>query len=280
MLQMIWVFVFVLLLFEIEANCTNGLCANNTCSYGYYNTTIPSDPCRICPKLREQYQSENCCTIASTPILYSYETINGVKLKLYSPPRAICKHLWEEWGKCPPICHSIEAGEYCSHNIDCKNTNLCLNSHCCIVDDYNCRGCQNGTGYCNECAVGMAFNVSGDLRCGYCPSWTFTANNICNLYSNCSHGEFVSTLPTTISDRLCQSVSTGYFTNTTNALTPTPWSNCSNGTYSSFGGNSTHDVICTNHTVCQSEESYTFKGNETHDAQCVNSSLCGNVTCI
>jgi len=267
--------------------CSNGLCVNNTCAWGYYNNT---QECIICSQLRPQYREERCCdlnSVTSTPftelIIDSiYENDTNTILIRYTPPRDICHHLWIEWGRCPPICDNVLPGFFCSMDIDCKDTNLCLNSFCCYVKDENCLSCANETGYCDQCAFGMGFNATGNYTCAPCPLDTYLTNNTCHMYSNCSVGEYIAQEATNITDRICTVVPYGYYSNIINAQNITPWTNCSNvnNTWTTFYGNTTHDVICTNHTLCEANFSYTFYGNYTHDATCVNSSMCQNVTCL
>jgi hypothetical protein len=266
-----------------NVSCVNGMCSNNTCAWGFYNTTY--NECRICNKLRTQYNDEACCHVysdypnPSTSVVIvnsTFENDTGTVMVLYTPPRPICQHLWEQWGKCPPICDNIPPGEYCSMDIDCKDSTLCLYNTCCVVKYENCVSCSNGTGYCNTCKQGMAFNASGDLKCGYCPSWTYTTNNLCHLFTNCSSGFYVTLNGTLTSDRECTVVPSGYFSNGTNVVEPTKWSNCSsiNNTWASFVGNSTHDVVCTNHSVCNSSQLIGNYGNASHDTNCSNKQTC------
>ena len=255
-----------------NVTCSNGLCSNNTCSWGYYNTTYE---CSICNKLRDQYREESCCHLYSNIpnpsseeyiVNSTYENDTGTVLIKYTPPRPICHHLWTEWGKCPPICDNIPSGDYCSMDIDCKNSNLCLNNFCCAIRYDNCNSCANGTGYCDSCMIGMAFNATGNSKCGYCPSWTYTTDNACHPYSNCTEGFYIAINATLTNDRECSAVAHGYFTNQTNAFVPMPWSTCSNSTWSYFSGNSTHDLVCKNHTVCENQT--ISQGNLTHDTVC------------
>ncbi len=269
----------ILLSFSIaHGTCIDGTCSNDTCAWGFYNTTY--NECRICSKLRDQYHAESCCHIYSdmpnpstkiTIVNSTFENDTGTVMIRYTPPRAICQHLWEEWGKCH-VCDNILPGEYCSMDIDCKNSNLCLDNTCCVVNYENCLSCSNGTGFCNTCKQGMAFNASGDLKCGYCPPWTYTTNNLCHLFTNCTSGYYVTQNGTVVSDRECSPVPDGYFSNGTN-VQPVKWRNCTINTWASFIGNSTHNVQCTNHTVCTDQLIQTV-GNATHDTQCSDKQTC------
>lgn len=257
-----------------NVTCTDTLCSNNTCVYGYYNNT---QDCVICSTLRNQYNAERCCdrySVTSSPfselIIDSiYVNDTGTVLIRYTPPRDICHHLWTEWGKCPEICDNVLPGGYCTMNIDCKDTNECKD-FCCYIRDHRCLSCANETGYCAQCEEGLGFNATGNYTCQECPSYTLLYNNTCNLFTNCSAGEYVIANATNVTDRVCSTVPEGYFTNETNALEPIPWTNCSgiNNTWTSFTGNATHDAVCSNHTQCEVTDPYIWYGNETHDAMC------------
>ena len=142
-----------------NVTCTDTLCSNNTCVYGYYNNT---QDCVICSTLRNQYNAERCCdrySVTSSPfselIIDSiYVNDTGTVLIRYTPPRDICHHLWTEWGKCPEICDNILPGGYCTMNIDCKDTNECKD-FCCYIRDEHCLSCANETGYCAQCKEGL-----------------------------------------------------------------------------------------------------------------------------
>ena len=284
----LWFITFLLALVESSnVTCDNGLCSNNTCEWGFYNTTdsvIGLELCSPCNYLREQYQNERCCylTKISTPetsmtiINSTFENDTDTYKIEYTPPREICQHLWVEWGKCPPICDSIPSGEHCSMNIDCKNTNQCLDNVCCVLKYENCLSCAPNTGFCSLCIEGMAFNASGDLKCGYCPSWTYTTNNLCHLFTNCTAGKYVVSNGTLITDRMCGDVPDGFFSNMVNTLTPIQWKNCSDfpNTFISFAGTSTQDMECTPHRTCPDNQIISYYGNLTHDTGCSEKKTC------
>jgi len=271
--------ILILNVIYVTGDCIGGLCSNNTCDWGFYNTTGDA-PCEICNKLREQYHAENCCrqnSYVSTPH-YNHLLANGSYQIVYTPPRDICQHLWVEWGKCPPICDNILPGEYCSWNIDCKETHQCLTSYCCVVKDTNCNSCANATGYCASCIEPMAFNVTGNLTCWYCPSYAYSSNNLCHTYTNCTSGWYMSFNGSVTSDRNCTEVPYGYYTNDTNVEVPVQWSTCTSG-WASTLPNSTHDVQCSTHSVCTIDE-FATPGNSTHDTVCFDRTICSPGTYV
>jgi len=259
-----------------NVTCTAGLCSNNTCEYGFYNTTVECVPCDL---LKQQYKTEKCCSIYTTSSPYRaipienkiYENDTGTVQVVSTPPRPICHHLWTEYGLCPEVCENLLIGEICTINYDCKDSKSCKN-FCCAVEDINCLSCANQTGYCNLCKDGLGFNATGDLKCKTCPSWTFLSNNTCHLVSNCTAGTYVIRDVNYTQDRQCDEVPYGSFTNETNQHQPFNWTVCYNNTFA-LGGNSTHDSVCVNKTDCTAG-SFVVENLENKDRvceECVNS---------
>ena len=252
-----------------NVTCTAGLCSNNTCEYGFYNTTIDCVPCNL---LKTQYKTEKCCSIYTTSSPYRavpienkiYENDTGTVQVVSTPPREICHHLWIEYGHCPRVCNALLPGDFCTLNSDCKDIRSCK-GFCCIISDVNCHFCANNTGHCDLCASGMGFNATGNLTCGECPYWRYFTNNTCHLFTNCTAGLYPIFDGNETIDRECQDVPHGYFTNETNQQ-PVLWTYCVNNTYA-LGGNSSHDTVCTNKTNCVAG-SYVFENIENEDRLC------------
>ena len=258
-MHLIFIYMWLILLLTIgtvvanqtNVTCTGGLCTNNTCEYGFYNTTINCLPCN---RLKHQYKIEKCCSVYTTSSPYRaipienkiYENDTGTVQVVSTPPREICHHLWVEYGNCPPICNALLPGEFCSMNIDCKDTSSCK-GFCCVMSDVNCHSCANYTGFCDRCTNGMGFNATGNLTCGKCPSWTYLTNNTCHRFTNCTSGFYPIFDGNETMNRVCESTPNGYYTNGTNQQ-PILWSICNNESYA-VGGN-TQDVTCLNKTVC------------------------------
>jgi len=266
----------------VPVTCNNGYCTNNTCSYGYYNTSY--DECKHCIHLRKQYHDEDCCTgysismpSRSMEIYHSiYPNDTGTEQVYFTPPREICNHLWYEWGTCPRICNGVVIGDVCNIDIDCLNGTSCRGFCCVLLYGDNCTSCANNTGYCENCVNGMAFNATGDLSCDYCLTGRFSENNTCFYHTNCIAGFYPINIPNSTTDRNCSVVPHGYFTNGTNQNI-TSWSNCSNSTWYSFLGSTSRDRECSNFTTC-ANYSYIFQeGTNISDKICQNHTSC-NVT--
>lgn len=266
-----------------NVSCTDTTCDNNTCVYGFYNTTEDCVDCRL---IRDQYRQERCCdrySVTSSPfskLLIDSIFVNdtGTVMIRYTPPRDICHHLWTEYGKCPDICNTILVGDFCYFDVDCYNPKSCRD-FCCYIHDSKCETCANQTGYCDECVNGTAFNYTGNYLCEECPSYTFLNSQYCYDFSNCTTGQYIIQNETNRTDRVCETVPYGTFTNTTNAHKLINWTACVNETWSIFAGNTTHDVLCTEWSNCT--QNYTwieFTGNNTRDLVCTNHTTCENYT--
>ncbi|HTQ07578.1 MAG TPA: SBBP repeat-containing protein [Polyangiaceae bacterium] len=89
----------------------------------------------------------------------------------------------------------------------------------------------------------------GTAECSACPSGQYSSDGTpagCKAWTNCTAGQYASTLPTATSDRACSACGSGSFTTTAtaNQASCTPWTACTAGQYVTVNGTSTSDRSC------------------------------------
>eukprot|EP00049_Salpingoeca_infusionum_P013839 m.258220 g.258220 ORF g.258220 m.258220 type:complete len:1753 (+) comp15536_c3_seq7:223-5481(+) len=110
-----------------------------------------------------------------------------------------------------------------------------------------------------------------------CQSTMYASGNECLDLAICQAGSFVSTQPTSTTNRGCSSCTSGY-TTTTNQASCTAWTTCSSSQYQSKAPTSFSDRVCQPIRICTASEYETKAPTETSNRECQAITVCNDNT--